>query len=396
MQVQKLASASEGRLAGLNAGWKPGMSFFGRYSRRVVCEDRPDGRSVKFRLFCAFGAGLASAAFAGCSAASHPSPTDSPARVIESSRLSMGSTLRLTAWTSDEAAAKAAFEEVFAEFARLEQLMSTWVPGSEVSRLNGAAGVAPVAVSIEMRGVLDTGRQVSEWTNGKFDVTFGALSGFWKFDHDQKNALPDMREVRRRLAMIDYRAIQVDNAAGTVFISRKDMSIHLGGIGKGYAIDRGADILRRREIRDFMIQSGGDIYVGGLKDGRPWRLGIQDPRGPADRSFAELDLSDGTFSTSGDYERAFMKDGRRYHHIVDPATGEPARGTRSVTIVANRAVIADGLSTGVFIMGPAEGMALIERLPDVEGLIVSARNEVLISSGLRDKIRIVAAPTDAP
>ena len=145
-----------------------------------------------------------------------------------------------------------------------------------------------------------------------------------------------------------------------------------------------------------MVQSGGDIYVAGLKDGKPWRLGIQDPRGPANRSFAELDLSDGTFSTSGDYERSFIKDGKRYHHILDPATGEPARGARSVTIVANRAVLADGLSTGVFILGPDAGMALIERLPDVEGVIVSDKNEVLISSGLRDKISIVAPPTDAP
>jgi thiamine biosynthesis lipoprotein len=173
------------------------------------------------------------------------------------------------------------------------------------------------------------------------------------------------------------------------------MSIHLGGIGKGYAVDRAASILRRRGLGAFMVQSGGDIYAAGLKDGRPWRLGIQDPRGPANQHFAELDLSDGTFSTSGDYERAFLKDGRRYHHILDPATGEPARGARSVTIVTTRAVLADGLSTGVFVLGPAAGMALIERVPDVEGVIVSDTNEVLISSGLRDKIRIVAAPADA-
>ena len=245
----------------------------------------------------------------------------------------MGSTLRLSAWSSDEAGATAAFDEVFAEFARLERLMSTWVPESDVSRVNRAAGISPVQVSTEVREVLETARQVSEWTNGKFDVTFGALSGLWKFDHDQDNVVPDMHEVRRRLPMIDYRAIQLDNTAGTVFVARKGMSIHLGGVGKGYAIDRGAAILRQRGVRDFMIQSGGDIYVGGLKDRRPWRLGIQDPRGPANRSFAELDLTDGTFSTSGDYERAFVKDGRRYHHILDPATGLPARGTRSATIV---------------------------------------------------------------
>ena len=308
----------------------------------------------------------------------------------------MGSTLRLTAWTSDSSGAAAAFEEVFAEFTRLEKLMSTWIPNSDVVRLNDAAGGQPVPVSAEVREVLREARQISEWTGGKFDVTFGALSGLWKFDHDQDSALPDMREVRRRLPLIDYRAIQIDEAAGTVSISRKGMSVHLGGIGKGYAVDRAAVILRRRGLRDFMIQSGGDILVGGLNNDRPWRLGVQDPRGPADRIFAELDLSDGTFSTSGDYERAFLKDGRRYHHILDPATGEPARGARSVTIVANRATIADGLSTGVFILGPKDGMARIERLPDVEGVIVSDRNEVLISSGLRGKLRIVAPPTDAP
>jgi thiamine biosynthesis lipoprotein len=306
----------------------------------------------------------------------------------------MGSTLTLTAWTGDEHAAKAAFEEVFVEFARLEKLMSTWISESDVSRINRSAGVGPVPVSAEVREVLTVARQMSEWTGGKFDVTFGALSALWKFDHDQDNVLPDMREVRRRLPLIDYRAIQIDDTAGTVFLLRAGMSIHLGGIGKGYAVDRAASILRRRSLRAFMIQSGGDIYAAGLKDGRPWRLGIQDPRGSANDHFAELDLSDGTFSTSGDYERAFIKDGRRYHHILDPATGEPARGARSVTIVSTRAVLADGLSTGVFVLGPTAGMALIERLPDVEGVIVSDTNEVLISSGLRDKIRIVAAPAD--
>jgi FAD:protein FMN transferase len=322
------------------------------------------------------------------------SPANPAARLVESSRLSMGSTLRLAAWTGDPAATQAAFNEVFTEFDRLEKLMSTWIPGSDIQRVNEAAGIKPVRVSAEVREVLGAARRSSEWTSGKFDVTFGALSGLWKFDHNQDNVVPDMREVRRRLPLIDYRAIQSDDTAGTVFLARKGMSIHLGGIGKGYAIDRGATILRRRGVRDFMIQSGGDIYVGGLKDGRSWRLGIQDPRGPANHTFAELDLSDGTFSTSGDYERFFMKDGRRYHHILDPANGEPARGSRSVTIVANDALVADGLSTGVFIMGPEAGMALIEHLPDIEGVIVSDKNEVLISSGLRDKLRIIARPTN--
>ena len=132
------------------------------------------------------------------------------------------------------------------------------------------------------------------------------------------------------------------------------------------------------------------------RGGRPWRLGIRDPRGPADRSFATLDLSNGTFSTSGDYERFFIKDGVRYHHILDPDLGEPARLCRSVTIVANTATLADALSTGVFVLGPEKGMALIERLPDVEGVVVDANNRVLVSSGLAGKLAVIAPPTDGP
>src|SRR6185436_11891864 len=132
---------------------------------------------------------------------------------------------------------------------------------------------------------------------------------------------------------------------------------------------------------------------GGLNGDRPWRLGINDPRGPAGMSFATVDVSDGTFSTSGDYARFFMKDGVRYHHLIDPATGLPARDCRSVTIVADAPRLADGLSTGVFILGPAAGMALIERLPRVEGIIVTAKNEVMVSSGLKDKVTMIAAPT---
>ena len=146
-----------------------------------------------------------------------------------------------------------------------------------------------------------------------------------------------------------------------------------------------------------MIQAGGDLYVGRPERRQAVARSASTTRaGPAGRSFATLELSDGTFSTSGDYERFFVKDGVRYHHILDPATGQPARGCRSVTIVADSPLLADGLSTGVFILGPVEGMALIERLPHVEGVIVTAKNEVLVSSGLKDKFVLLAQPTDAP
>jgi len=310
--------------------------------------------------------------------------------------MTMGSELTVTVWTSDEPGASAASDAVFGEFDRLDAMMSVWRDGSDIQRLNAAAGDQPVRVSPEVREVLRVAAQVSEWTGGKFDVTFGALSGLWKFDHDQDNRIPDRAEVLKRLPLVDYRALTVDESAGTAFLARHGMRAHLGGIGKGYAVDRAVAILRQRRFNDFIVQAGGDMYVSGRRGDRPWRVAIRDPRGPEDRSFAALDLADGSFSTSGDYERFFMKDGRRYHHILDPDRGEPAVTCRSVTIVAENATLADALSTGVFVVGPDEGMKLIERLPQVEGVIVSAKNEVLISSGLRSRLMLLAPPTDAP
>jgi thiamine biosynthesis lipoprotein len=327
----------------------------------------------------------------GCSA-----PTRPAAALVERAKVSMGSELRLSAWTGDEPLAVSAFDEVFDEFDRLEDLMSVWRSGSDVVRLNAAAGAGAVKVSPETREVLHIAREISEMTGGKFDVTFGALTDLWKFDHDQDDTVPDPAEVRKRVALVDYRAVEVNDRDGTASIAREGMRVHLGGIGKGYAVDRGVAILRRRGVSDFMIQAGGDLYVSGRHGDRPWRAAIRDPRGPADRVFATLDLSNSTFSTSGDYERAFLKDGRRYHHILDPDTGEPARGCRSVTLVTERAVIADALAKGVFILGPAVGMALIERVPGVEGVIVSDTNEVLVSSGLRDRLALIAPPSDGP
>jgi thiamine biosynthesis lipoprotein len=300
-------------------------------------------------------------------------------------------------WTATRGdGASAAIDAVFREFDRLDALMSVWKDGSDIERLNAAAGDRPVRVSAEVREVVRAAHQVSEWTGGRFDVTFGALSGLWKFDHDQDNQIPDRAEVQKRLAFIDYRRLKIDDEAGTAFLERKGMRAHLGGIGKGYAVDRGVAILRQRGVTDFIVQAGGDMYVSGRRGERPWRVAIRDPRGPEDRSFAALDLTDGSFSTSGDYERFFMRGGRRYHHILDPRLGEPATGCRSVTIVADNATIADALSTGVFLLGPDEGMKLVERLPHVEAVIVSAKNEVLISSGLRGRLMLLAPPTDKP
>lgn len=325
-----------------------------------------------------------------------PDAAATEAALVERSRVSMGSELRLSAWTDDEAAAVSAFEAVFDEFDRLDAAMSVWKEGSEVARLNAAAGRYPVPVSAEVRGVLQSAKQAGDWTGGKFDVTFAALSDLWRFDHDQDNRIPAAADIAARLPLIDYASLAIDDAAGTVLLPRTGMRVHLGGIGKGFAVDRAVRLLRSRGLANFTIQSGGDMYVAGRRGDRPWRVGIHDPRGPEGSVFATLSVTDAAISTSGDYERFFIRNGRRYHHIIDPDTGQPAALTRSVTIVATRALFADALSTGVFVAGPQEGMKLLERLQDVEAVIVTAANDVIVTPGLKGRLAILAPPTDAP
>jgi FAD:protein FMN transferase len=330
---------------------------------------------------------LASVLLAACAAG----PTTP--HLVTRTHQTMGSELTVTVWTDNETVVTGAIDAVFAEFDRLDALLSVWKPGSDILRINAAAGQHAVSVSAETCELLAIARQMSEWTNGKFDVTFGALSDVWRFDQDRDNRVPTAEEIAARLPFIDYRAVTIDAPANTVFATRAGIRVHVGGVGKGYAVDRGVAIMRARGFADFMIQAGGDLYVAGQPGEGPWRLGINDPRGAPNDSFATIELRDATLSTSGDYERAFIQDGRRYHHILDPATGQPARDAVSVTIVAKQAVIADGLSTGVFIMGPRAGMALVERLPDVEAIMVTADNRVLISSGLQGRLHMVRPPT---
>src|SRR5262249_6960466 len=186
--------------------------------------------------------------------------------LVERTFFSMGTELCLTAWTADEAGVNVAFEAVFQEMDRLEALLSNWRPTSDVEQLNAAAGKHPIRVSSDLRDVLRTAHQVSEWTGGKFDVTWGAMSGLWKFHYqNEDNTIPDQARVARQRKLIDYRKVLVDEDTRTAFIEREGMNVNLGGIGKGYAVDHARDILERRGFHDFMIQFGGDMYVAGLQ-----------------------------------------------------------------------------------------------------------------------------------
>ena len=171
------------------------------------------------------------------------------------------------------------------------------------------------------------------------------------------------------------------------------MRITVGGIAKGYAVDRAVEILHRDGFANFLLQAGGDLYLSGRKGPHPWRVGIRDPRGPPNSYFAVAEVQDHSFSTSGDYERFILHDGKRYHHILDPATGYPATRSRSVTVLAKNAMTADAYSTALFILGAKAGLQLVETLPGIDAIFVDSDNKVHVSKGLQTKVKILRAPS---
>jgi len=272
-------------------------------------------------------------------------------------------------------------EEVFAVFREVEALANEWRTTSPLAEVN-AAGGRPVPVPEELRALLHRGVAIGEMTGGAFDITWGALWGLWDFEAEEPG-VPDAAEVARRAALVDYRQVEIDDDAGTVRLAKEGMVIGLGGIAKGWALDRSVVALLAAGVTDFSLSAGGQVVVGGLKGDRPWRVGIRDPRGAPDDTFALLEASNVSISTSGDYERFFVVGGVRYHHILDPRTGSPARGVRSATVITPDATLADALSTALMVMGVEKGLALVERLSEVEAVLVDDEGRTHQSSGAR-------------
>ena len=306
----------------------------------------------------------------------------------------MGTIVQITFWTDDETAVAKGASAVFDEFRRIDRLMTTWDADSDVSKINAAAGGKAVKVSPEVIEVIRKAQEVAKATGGAFDITVGAYRGLWKFDHDMDYTLPSDEDVAERKKLVDWKDIVVDAKRSTVRLRKKGMAITLGGIAKGYAVDRAMKLLHEAGMVDFILQAGGDLYVSGKKGADSWVVGIRDPRGARDAVFAVAKLENRTFSTSGDYERSFVKDGVRYHHILDPATGQPARRCRSVTVMALDAFTSDAWDTALFVLGVDKGMELVEKLPDIDAVFVDSENGIHTSSGLEKKVVIQRQPTD--
>jgi len=310
----------------------------------------------------------------------------------------MGTTATFTIWTADAARAERAFADADAEIERIERLMTdwerpAWTP-SDVVRINKAAGKEAVKVSDETLAVIETSLEMSRRSEGAFDITFAAMHGLWKFDEDLEPKVPAPADVARRRKLINWRDVIVDRAARTVKLRRAEMRMGLGGIAKGYAVDKCAAVLRAAGFADFMVQAGGDLFVAGSKGPASWMVGVRDPRGGPKDIIARMPIRDHAFSTAGDYERSFVLAGRRYHHFIDPKTGYPATASREVTIFAPTAFLADALDDAVFILGPKKGLALVAAYPDCAALIVDAHNQVWTSKSLEGKLQRTAAPTD--
>jgi len=326
-----------------------------------------------------------------------PAPPVPPAKV-ELHETAMGTTVTFVAFTNprvDEAAARAAMVRALEEMRRLETLMSEWRDDSEIGRVNAHAGEA-VAVSPETLDVVEKGLWAGKISGGVFDITFQAMSGLWKFGsaQDVNPKLPSPAAVAAAKKLVDYRKVEVSAADRTVRLA-KDQKMGLGGIAKGYIVDRAAHVLREQGLDSFLVQAGGDLYGAGKKpDGSHWVSGIQDPRAPQGRYFATIDLDDHAFSTAGDYARSYVIGGKRYHHIIDPRTGYPATACRSVTVWAPDAFVADAVDDAVFILGPEKGLPLVESLDGVGVVIVDKKNHVTVSPRLAGKVHLLAEPTD--
>jgi thiamine biosynthesis lipoprotein len=292
----------------------------------------------------------------------------------------MGTRISVQLWHQDKDQGEAAIKAVMEEFRRLDKKLSPYIELSELAKVNRLAASEPVVISEEFYRLLETSLEYAELTGGAFDITFASIGH--QYDY-RKRIKPTDSLINQALPLIDYRKIQLDAAKGTVFFEKPGVRIDLGGIAKGYAVDRGIQLLQQRDIAHALISAGGDSRLLGDHRGRPWHIGIQAPRDKT-RMAAMLPLADTAISTSGDYERFFEHDGIRYHHIISPKTGRSTDTLQSVTIIGPNATRTDALSTSVFVLGAEKGMALINRLKDVDAVIIDRNGKMITSDGFAD------------
>lgn len=290
----------------------------------------------------------------------------------------MGTELHIEAHGPDSQALDTALDAAVAELRRVEDLATDWRP-SPLETLNGSAGKGPQTVPPELFALLERGRTWGAKTAGAFDISFGAVGRLYDL-RAEPPVIPDDAALAVALGHVGWDRIRLNDEENTVALP-DGMRLGLGGIAKGYGVDRAIAVLRDHGVEHAIVSAGGDLKALGLKQGKPWRIAIRHPRN-RERVLAVLPVSNRCVVTSGDYERFFEVGGVRYHHILDPHTGRPATGCMSATVVGPDAADCDALATALCVLGPERGLALIEKLPGFEALLVDVGGEVLLSRGL--------------
>jgi thiamine biosynthesis lipoprotein len=318
------------------------------------------------------------------------------ARTYTRSAHLMGSAFTFTAVSADDSLAWRALRAGLRETQRIDHLCSYWDSTSQVVKINRLAGIRPVVVEAEVYDLIQRTLKISQLSGGAFDITFASGDKIYQFDKQAHARLPDSATVRRSVQRIGWQKVKLDPATHSVFLPEKGMRINLAGILQGYGVRRAAEIMKKMGIAGGLINGSGDVYCWGKQpDGSGWRIAIGDPARPRTVS-SWLTVSDLAVVTAGNYEQYFTVGGRYYGHIINPHTGYPATGLRSVTIICPDVELADALDDAVFVLGPVEGLALINRLKDINCTLITDDGRTLVSKGMQLNAYHSAAPAAPP
>lgn len=361
-------------------GREHGKAFSQRKKRTLGLPlEKGFGRGAAVFTSMVFIAALVTVLLASC----RSKEPDQPYRM---NRLLLGTLVEISL-VGESDKVKPAAAAIFDEMRRVEDLTSFHKP-SKLTEINDHAGLGPFPADGEVLKLIEQSLGYAQKFDGTFDPTIGSVTRLWHFSGDEPPRLPDPSEITEALTKVGWRQVKVDAAAGTIDLPTSGMALDLGGIAKGYALERAAAVARSFGVTAALINAGGDLVaLGEKRPGVPWRVGVQHPR-RHDAIAAVVDVRDRVVFTSGDYERFFDQGGTRYHHILDPRTGYPAPGVQSVTIVAKDILLADALAKAVFILGPERGLKLVESMPEVDALLIDAAGGMRRSRGATDIFQI--------
>lgn len=293
----------------------------------------------------------------------------------------MGSRFDITVVSVDEDLGYINIQEAVGEIRRIEKMISSWDASSETALINKNAGIKPVKVSLELFKLIERAKQISEITDGAFDISYSSMDKIWKFDGSM-TSMPTNEEIRKSVAKVGHNNIILNKADNTVFLKYKGMKISFGAIGKGYAADKAKELLVSKQVPAGIINAAGDLTTWGTKaSGEKWLIGIANPLSK-DKIFSWLPILESSVATSGNYEKFVIINGKKYTHIIDPRTGYPSAGINSVSVFAKSAELCDALATAIFIMGKNAGLSLVNQLGGTEVIIVDSANKIHKSGGI--------------